>query len=188
MDRSRYINIATINVLTGKDRNTITKRLEEVKPYKEDGRSKWYDAHEVLPLIYAQDNLKGMQKKMEQLAYDIDREKLNKIKIDNDTKMGRLVEINEVCKTVEKEYTFVKTQMKGLPSRVSKLIAMETDPAIINKVLTDAINEILTELVSDERYYEHMETLEKLENEVFNEATTSPDSESQEDTDTASGT
>lgn len=180
MDKLRYFSINQLSKVTGKDRATITKRLENTKPYKEDGRARIYDGHEVLPMIFAAEQVKGMSKKTELVAYEIEKEKLNKIRMDNDAKLGKLVEIDEVAKVVEKEYTFVKAQIKAIPAKCSKICAMETDPAIINKILTDTINETLGELISDQVYAERMKEMELIENERSKFVTESSNTESKE--------
>jgi glutaredoxin-related protein len=171
--KNRYLSISQLSQITGKDRATLSKRLENLKPVEEKATLKKYDAWEALPLIFAADNLKGMGKKIEMITYEIEKEKLQKIRTDNEVKMGKLVYISEVAKTVEKEFIFVKAQIKAIPAKLSKMLSMENDPVVINKLLTDTINETLNELISDKTYEEKMKELEQLDNEELQSVTES---------------
>lgn len=162
----RYLSINQLSQLTGRDRATISKRLETMKPYEENGRAKIYDTHEALPVLFAAESHKGIQKKIELVTHDIEKEKLHKIRMENDVRIGKLVDIEDVVKLVEKEYTFVKAQIKSLPSRLSKLLSMQSDPMVINELMTKEINEILSELVTDTVYEKHAKEVEKAENET----------------------
>lgn len=161
--KNRYFSISQLAQITGKDRATLAKRLENCKPYQERKNAKIYDAHEVLPIIFAAENFKGMSKKIEQVSYEIEKEKLRKVRMENERRSGQLVEIDEVARVVEKEYIFIRAQFKSIPSRLSKPLSMESDPLIVNKVLTETIDEILMELVSDENYSKFLES-SKFEN------------------------
>lgn len=161
-DKFRYLSVNQLSKLTGRDRATITKRLELVQPAKETGRARYYDCHEVLSIIFAVENVKGIQKKMEQVAYEAEKEKLKKLRIANEKTMGKLVDISEVTSTVEKEYTFIRAQFRSLPSRVTKLVSNESDPVIINKILTDEVDAVLSELISDTVYENQMKEIEAM--------------------------
>lgn len=181
----RYLSINQLSQVTGRDRATISKRLESVKPHQESGRAKIYDAHEAIPLIFASEQTKGINKKIEMVQYEIEKEKLNKLRMDNDAKIGRLVDISEVAKTVEKEYVFVRAQVRSLPARLSKLLSMESDPLVINETLTNEIDEILKELSSDDKYEAKIKELELYENEKLLSPTVSIDTDEETDTNTA---
>lgn len=181
----RYLSINQLSQVTGKDRATITKRLETSKPYKEDGRAKIYDAHEVIPIIFAAETLKGMSKKIEQVNYDIEKEKLHKIRTENEVKLGKLIPIEDVVKIVEKEYTFVKAQIKSLPSRLSKLLSMESDPVNINGMMHREIDIVLNELTSDETYKKKMDELAQAEKDANERATRSVNQDAKNDSSTA---
>lgn len=184
MDKLRYLSINQLSKVTGKDRSTISKRLEELEPYKEDGRAKIYDAHEAIAVIFAQEAGKGLHKKTQQIEYEIEKEKLNKIRMDNEVKQQKLLYIEDVVRTVEKEYMFIKAQFKAMPSRLSKTLSITSNPIEVNKVLMDEINSILTELSSDEFYQQQMEKMEKGKNESI-ESGTKQDKEG--DTSTTAG-
>lgn len=170
--KSRLFSISQLSKLTGRDRATISSRLQDMKPTAEDGRAKYYDTQEALPVLYAAESFKGMQKKIEMVEYEIQKEKLHKVRLENEQQIGKLVPISEVCKTVEREYAFVKAQVKSIPAKLSKMLSMETDPAVINKIITDEINQALSELVSDENYKKHLEEMNRIDNERNTETNT----------------
>lgn len=177
MDKLRYLSINQLSKVTGKDRSTISKRLEELKPYEEKARAKIYDAHEAIPMIFAQEAGKGLHKKTQQVEYEIEKEKLNKIRMDNEVKQSKLLYIDDVVRTVEKEYMFIKAQIKVLPSRVSKILSLTTNPIEVNQVLMNEIDSILTELSSDEFYNAKMKEME-IERNESTESGTKQDTES----------
>lgn len=165
-NKIKGLSISQLSRLTGKDRGTISTRLQDMKPLGEDKRAKYFDPVEALPVIYAAESFKGMQKKTEMVAYEIEREKLNKIRQENEERAGKLVPIDEVAKTVEREYSFVKAQIGAIPARLSKPLSMESDPSVCNAMLSDAIQEALNELTAPDKYAEHLKELQKVENEI----------------------
>ncbi len=178
----RYLSISQLHKVTGKDRITIAKKLESIKPFEEKGNAKIYDTYEALPLIFSGEQPKGMSKKLMDVTYEIEKEKLNKIRMDNELKIGRLVEIDEVVKTVEKEFTFVKAQIKTLPSKLSKRLSIENDPLVINQIITTEINDTLNELISDKTYEEKMKELEIIDDQRTKRITESTSANEKENT------
>lgn len=165
-DKLRYLSINQLSKLTGKDRATIAKRLENVKLADDtNGRAKIYDTQEVLPLIYAAEQVHGAEKKIQLITIEQEKEKLRKLRMENEERAGKMVSIQEVVDSVGKEYTFVRMQLKALPSMLSKKLSMESDPVRCNEILTDQINDICNELIADKTYLNALEEIEKLSNE-----------------------
>lgn len=158
--KNRYFSISQLSQITGKDRATLAKRLEHCKPYEERRNAKIYDAHEVLPIIYASDNLKGFSKKLERIEYETAKEKLKKVRIENENRLKQLVSIDEIVDTISKEYTYVKMQLKSIPAKLSKPLSLTNDPVHINELLTNEINTVLEELISDKSYEKYLNELE----------------------------
>jgi phage terminase Nu1 subunit (DNA packaging protein) len=152
MSDSRFLSINQLAKLTGKDRQTIARRLSEVEPAQADKRGKYYDAWAALPLIYAGDNKTGLTQKIQQAELEIQKEKLQKIRFENEKTAGQLVDIEDVVKAIEKEYGFVKSQLLTIPSKLAKKLSIESDPHKVFDELHSTIDEILTELVSDKKY------------------------------------
>jgi len=49
---SNLVSIAEVSRLTGKDFKTIKKRIIGIDPVKKEGTSHFYDAKEILELLY----------------------------------------------------------------------------------------------------------------------------------------
>lgn len=157
---SRYLSISQLSELTGKDRRTISKRLDGVKPHSANGRAQLYDAHEVLETLYVSDKVEGMDKKLLRIELALEEERLTKLKLENGKTTGELATIEDVVKTVGKEYSFVRAQLRSLPSRLAKPLSMVSDPNTVHSRLKDAVEECLAELTADEQYEHERELLD----------------------------
>lgn len=188
-DNLRYLSINQLSKLTGKDRATIAKRLENVKlADNTNGRAKIYDTQEVLPLIYAAENLKGVENKIQLLTIEQEKEKLLKLRLENEERAGKMVSIQEVVDAVGKEYTFVRMQLKALPSMLAKKLSIESDPVKCNEILTDQINETCNELIADKTYLKKLEEIEEQntnEDKSIKRITESSTSDSSKDNETS---
>ena len=188
-DKLRYLSINQLSKLTGKDRATITKRLENVKLADDtNGRAKIYDTQEVLPLIYAAENLKGAENKIQMLTIEQEKEKLLKLRMENQERAGKTIPIQEVVDTVSKEYTFVRMQLKAIPSKLAKRLSMENDPLKCNEMLTSEINETCNELIADKTYLKALEQFEEIndeEDKTIKHVTKSPTPDPSADNETA---
>lgn len=157
----RYFSLAQFAKLTGKDRETIAKRLSELKPAEEDGRGKYYDSHVALSLIYAADKQDGFGQKIQQAELEIQREKLTKLRNENELASGKQVLIEEVVAQVGREYSFIKQKFLALPSKLAKALAIEVDPEKVFNQILNAVNEVLSELKADETYIAKEKELKK---------------------------
>jgi phage terminase Nu1 subunit (DNA packaging protein) len=147
----RYLSMTQLSEITGVDRRTVKSRLAEVEPYKEEGSAILYDAREAIPKIMqfedkTKDNTwKDLQK--EQLRYE--KARADKVQLENDTKRGELVRIEDVTRTVGKEYAYVRAAILTLPSKVAKSVSLEEDPAVCQSILKKEVDEILNHLQAD---------------------------------------
>jgi len=156
----RYLSISQLSEITGKDRRTISDRLSDVKAHSADGRAQYYDTREVLPIILVEKTVAGIEKKLQRIELETAEETLQKLKLANGKTTGELASIEEVAETVEREYSYVRAQLRSLPSRMAKPLSMVTDPGEVFTQLTDAINEALSELSADKTYDESRRDLE----------------------------
>jgi hypothetical protein len=148
----RYLSLSQLSDITGKDRRTVAKRLAAVKPHSEKGRAILYDAPEAIEAIFLSDSVEGMDKKLLRVELAVEEERLQKLRIENGRSLGELVAVDQVAKAVEKEYSFVRAQVRSIPSKMAKPLSMVTDPNEIYSRLTDAVDECLTELTMDTKY------------------------------------
>ena len=153
----RYLSINQLAEITGKDRRTIKKKLAKLN-YQRDGRGYYYDAHEALPLLFSE-SAKDIDKKLqaEQLRYESAR--AEKLELEVKKLRGEVVPIEEVAKTVEREYAFVRAHIRAIPSKLAKPLSMTTDPHEIYAQIESVVNECLTELTSDKVYAERSSQL-----------------------------
>lgn len=155
----RYLSISQLSEITGKDRRTISKRLAGMQPHSVNGRAQLYDAVEALEQLFISDKIEGMDKKLLRVELALEEEKLQKLKIENGRALGELVPVDSVCKEVEKEYAFVRSQLRSLPSKLAKPLSMVTDPNEAYALLTDSVDECLRELTADAAYAEKSQSL-----------------------------
>jgi hypothetical protein len=148
----RYLSISQLSEITGKDRRTISKRLAATQPHSVNGRAQLYDAAEAIQIIYVSDSVEGMDKKLLRTELAIEEERLTKLKLENGKASGELVLLEEVAKVVEKEYSYVRANIRSLASRLAKPLAMIDDANIVFSRLAEAVDEVLAELTADQVY------------------------------------
>lgn len=71
------------------------------------------------------------------------------LRLELETKRGRLVPIDDVRATVAAEYTAVRQRMLGLPAKLCHELALADDPAACRAIVMAAIDEALVELTAD---------------------------------------
>lgn len=155
----RFLSLNQFAKITGKNRETIAKRLSELKPASEDNRGKYYDAWEALSLIYAADRATGLDQKIQQAELEIQKERLIKLRNENELSTGKQVLIEEVVGQVGREYSFVKQKFMSLASKLAKACAIETDAEKVFALIHTQVNESLAELQADETYKKQLEEL-----------------------------
>lgn len=148
----RYLSISQLSEITGKDRRTVSKRLAAITPQSEAGRAILYDAPAAIEAIFLSDSVEGMDKKLLRVELAVEEERLQKLKIENGRSLAELVPVEQVAKAVEKEYSFVRAQVRSIPSKMAKPLSMVTDPNQVYTRLQEAVDECLTELTMDKKY------------------------------------
>jgi phage terminase Nu1 subunit (DNA packaging protein) len=174
------VNINQLMDLTGKSFRTIKKLLEPLNPVSEDGKARYWDSKEALKLLYpthtselAQENLK------------LERARREKAEIEVGELRGSLVPLADVTKAVEKEYGFVRAQIRSLPSKLAKPLAILSDAREVHTRLQEAVDECLTELTADTRYEQSRQQLESTSDSGG--AGANAEAESETDTETELG-
>jgi hypothetical protein len=143
------VNIEGLCEMTGQTFRTVRKRLAGLEPVQRTNRGIYYDAVHALPLLFPK------EKPSEQLS--IERARLTKIqaelaKIDLDKLRNNLIPIEEVVGELACEYDFVRGTLRCiLTDSLVERIRIETDPAKVQTLLADAINQGLEELSDDAR-------------------------------------
>lgn len=157
----RFLSINQLSELTGKDRRTIKDRLTGLSPHSEDKRGQYFDTHQALERIFEHKKTEGgIQRKLLQEELRIESARAEKIELEVKAMKGELVPIEDVIKSVEREYTFVRSQLRALPSKLAKPLSMTNDPNEVYTRLTEAVDECLTELTSDEKFKTVQQTIQ----------------------------
>jgi len=143
---SRLFSIRDLIDITRKSDKTIKKKLETLAPTPGPKGAKLYDSAQALALIYADvGDLSTERAKLTVLQQEKLEIEIAKIK-------GEVVAIEDVAKTVEKEYSFVRAHIRQLPSKLAKPLSMVTDPHEVHAAISEAVDECLTELTADATY------------------------------------
>ena len=147
----RYMSINQMAEITGVDRRTIKSRLAELDPVKKDGRAFLYDAHKALALALGMGGTSESQTDKLLKEANLRRESAaaDKLEIENAKTRGELVAIEDVARTVGKEYTYVRASILSMPAKLAKPIAMEDDPSVCMSMIKKEVDEILNHLQAD---------------------------------------
>jgi phage terminase Nu1 subunit (DNA packaging protein) len=140
--------------LTGKTFRTVKKRLAGLRPVREDGRAEYYDTKEALQLLYPQ-----VQSELAKENLLLERARREKEELKLGEMKGELIPVAEVVKAVEREYNFVRSQIRNLPSKMAKPLSMTADANDVFELLQEAVNECLTELTVDEKYKQKLDDI-----------------------------
>lgn len=163
---ARLMSVSQLADITRKDRKTISKRLVDLAAEAGAKGAKLYDSAEALPLIYASDSTDDISKALQQEELGIERAKREKLEIEVGRLRGEMLPIDLVAKTVEREYNFIRSNFRSIPSKLAKPLSMITDPAEIHAALTAAVDEVLIELTSDKTYAKQRDSLGVSEEET----------------------
>ena len=148
----KLFSINQLSELTQRDRRTITKKLSilEAKPGPANG--KYYELKDALPLIFAPDGTAELDRRLLESQYKYEDHRAEKMRLEVERLKGQLVYVEDVASVVQKEYTYVRSQLLSIPSKVAKSLSVESDPSQVKAILDDAINEVLSELKADVAY------------------------------------
>lgn len=148
------LSIVQLSLLTGIDRRTVSSKLTEARVPFEPGahKSKLYRPSEALPQLYKNRD----EPERDQNASQLDEEKLllqrakrEKAELDLAERRREVIPLAEITAAVSREYTFVRSQLRGLPSRLAKHLSVMTAPEECFELLSNAIDEVLSELQAD---------------------------------------
>lgn len=140
----KQINISEIADLADIDRATARERLKGLDSEK-DGKSITYQSRDALLRVF---ELNLDKVKAEQLRYETAR--ANRIELQNAKLRGEVVAIEDVAEVVEAEYGAVRAALRALPYKCANELAAIDSPIEIKSRLEAMIEEILTELCSEE--------------------------------------
>ncbi len=147
----RYLSMSQLSEVTGLDRRTVKDRLAKQKPYKTEGKAILYEARKAIPILlgFGDPDAKdiGRQQREQELRHE--KIRAEKLEIEVGRMKKELVPIEDVCKSVEQEYTYTRTSLLSIPVKCAKALSLETDPAVVQATLAEYINEALAHLQAD---------------------------------------
>lgn len=162
----RYLSMTQLSEVTGVDRRTVKSRLADLKPIKTEARAIIYDAHMALPLVLRTGDkmsVSQIEKQMAEEQLRHEKAKADKISLEVQKMQGEVVNIEDVARTVGKEYSYVRAALLSIPSKRAKALAIEDDPAVIQSSLLEDINEVLSHMQADA----NLEITPEQEDEIY---------------------
>jgi hypothetical protein len=172
----RYLSINQLSELTGKDRRTIKKRLADVAVHETTATSIIYDTHLALPVLFGLTDTENAEARLQEEKIKFEAARAERTEIEVAKIKGELVSIEEVAKTVELEYTYVRAHLVSIPSKAAKTLSLIDDPALVKARLEEYINEALVELSADN---EMIENVQRASNEALKESTSDVEAETE---------
>lgn len=153
MNRKSWPNQISANMLatlTGKDRRTVTSRLEGVTPVKETSRVRYYDMKTALQMIFEPPHedkesdegpINGLLEKAK-----LDRARRRTLELDFEVRKKNLIERSELKTAIEKVFGAVRAKLLNVPQKAVQQIPADPTPKEIQKVLKKQIADSLTDL------------------------------------------
>jgi len=140
----KKLTVNDISELTGFDRRTVAKRLENLEPVNAasgSGRARYFKSTDALRLMYAEETIGKEKLQQKKLANEVE---MSTIKLDQ--QKGELVEIDKVAEEVGNLFAVVRQNFLSVPSKAAQDLSHESDPKRIQDILFDMVNECLAEL------------------------------------------
>lgn len=180
---SEHLSMQQLSVRYRVSRPTIMNYVSRGMPFvQEADRSKgipWlFDAEACDLWIAEQEDEKQLQRLVEleqteiesEADEDIKRERIRKLQVEIKIleqryleRRGELIPVDEILDVVEAQYRKVRAQLLSLPQKLAPTLAVKTDVAEIDDIITDYVNDALSELVEDEVVPEAKEIVDDLD-------------------------
>ncbi len=138
------MNLADLEVLTGKTFKTLKKRLENLEPVKVTPKGNFYDARQALPLLYE-------SKKEGELDLSTERAKLanaqtEKTIIETDKLKEKYILVEDAYRDFSTVILNARAKLLLLPKKMAFDLKGITDTQVIEDRLEEYIYNALTEL------------------------------------------
>ncbi|MCP3850112.1 MAG: hypothetical protein GY694_07755 [Gammaproteobacteria bacterium] len=138
-------SISALNELTGIDRRTIKKRLENLTPVI-DGSSHKYETKQALPLLYGVDDGEyDLTEERARLAHH----QANKTSLEEQVLKGDLIPAEEVLSKWEKMVSNFRAKMLAIPTKTSHLLINVGEFDEVESILKTQVYEALKELSNE---------------------------------------
>ena len=149
------INITKLSELTGKHRQTIAKRLQDVEPLDESTHrgDKFYDSKLALPAVYKPDFVDEINPNQESNVLDLTAERArlahhqaNKYHLESENLKGNLIEADIVAEVWEAQLANLRAKLLTIPTKAAPRAAILDDEKMMVKYLQGLIHDALSEL------------------------------------------
>jgi len=140
-----FLSLREIEDLTGFGFKRIKKKIGHLTPKKIDGTIHYYDAKEVLPLLYTETEKKETLLQLDQERAKLASKQAERTDIIIQQMRGELVESNALSEALSKTFGYIRSKFLSLPSKTAALLVGLT-PNEIEMVLKDNICDVLEEL------------------------------------------
>lgn len=155
------ISVNMLSELTGKDRKTITRRLEGLEPEKSKKKGNYYDLKTALKLVFepVRDELEddddglfinGMLEKAK-----LDRARRIGVELENEIKKKTLIPREELSQVLQKMFGAVRAKLLNVPLKATQSMPEKPNRKQLEAHLKKAINEALRDL-SEKNVYESL--------------------------------
>lgn len=152
-------NRAELADIFGRDARTIDKMVKEGMPYLrrpgEDGSTEWlFDTTACIDWLVDRDGTaekrdRDKESKSKQLEAEAG---LKWLAYGRELKM--LVPIDKILPVFEEAASIIKSRLRAIPGRLAQKVAVESDPATVQRLIKIEIDDALTELNRDFESFE----------------------------------
>lgn len=114
-----------LSELTGFDRRRVSKTLRGVDPVRVDGKTKYYDPREALPLLYhvhTEPSAEGVVLNLDQERAWRERRTREKLEIELRRSRGELVEVRLAAFMLEQIIAACRAHLLALPTKLAPLV------------------------------------------------------------------
>ena len=154
MKRNSYpakISVNMLHELTGKDRGTIKRRLEGLKPIEQKTKGHYYDLKVALRYIYEPQIKDSIDEDSVFLNPVMEKAKLDRarrlsVELDNQIKKKELIPRQELKQTLGNIFGAVRSKLLNVPVKASQSLPENPSRKELQAHLKAQINEALKEL------------------------------------------
>lgn len=149
-----HISINMLSQLTGKDRRTVTDRLERVEPVLDEPKKKLFEIKKALPVIFGP-QLRDVDGDEEPDFFDpqlerakLDRTRRRRLELEIDIQKRNLIPKEELEQALADVFGSVRAKLLNIPSKIAQRHHAKLTKKQLQALSKELINETLQELSS----------------------------------------
>ena len=145
------LSISQLAEITGQDRKTIAKYLAQagLEPQMGLKGAKNFAAAEALRILLAISNVgttEDVAQKQAEAKLRTTIAQADKAELDLAIRRNEYLPTDEIVQQVETQFSVVRARLTSIPNALAQQLALEEDPALVNSILTKAVDEALADL------------------------------------------